>query len=419
LGRLSLGLLVLQIIALPVFLLLQGVPGLAERWYVGAELSLILFPYMILICVGALVCGMLNVLGRFGLAAMNQVWLNLAMIGTLIAGYFWFPEEGMARVYILCFGVLAGGLFQLAVPAWGLYRRGWRPRLRLQKHPGLAGVQRLFLPALLGAAIFQINILVCRFLAFAIDDTATGLLYLANRLVELPLGVFAIAVTTVVFPELSRLNAAGRGTDFRETFTRGLGLIFMLMLPATVGLIALGQPILGFLFQWGLFNRQDVQLAYPVLAASALGLPFFAWSTLLTRVWYARQEMKVPVRLAAVNLLLNLVLGLLLMGPLGAVGLALANTLSSLIHCLALQFFLPGQWFSGLRFRSIAVLVLALALLSGISIGGTHFLQMLDCSRKISDLLTVALVIPSAAVGYFGLLWAMRYPALRELASKR
>ncbi|MEX0326027.1 MAG: murein biosynthesis integral membrane protein MurJ [Puniceicoccaceae bacterium] len=419
LSRLGIGLFLLQLVVIPALFLVDRIPGLEERWYAGAGLSQVLFPYMVFICLGALICGMLNVLNRFALAAFNQVWLNLTMIGAMLVGIVWMPAEGWGRVYLLSLAVLAGGLLQLLVPAVGLYREGWRPRLELGNHPGLQQLLKLFLPGLLGAAIFQVNILVSRFLAFSLDDTATGLLYISSRLVELPLGVFAIAVTTVIFPDLSRLSSTGDQGGFATVFTRGLGIIFMITLPAMLGLIVLGEPILGFLFQWGLFESRDVLAAVPVLAAAALGLPFFAWSTLLTRAWYARQDMKIPVRLAALNLVLNLVLGLILMRYLGAVGLALANTLSSMVHCLALQLFLTGESIVGFKPVTALKLVLALAGLVLAAFSGLYVLQLTGLVTKVQDLLAVVVVIPFSAGIYFGILWFFGYPSLRFLQGKQ
>jgi putative peptidoglycan lipid II flippase len=417
--RLGIGLLALQVVAIPLFLGAAQLGGLPARWYEGANLSLILFPYVIFICLGALICGMLNVLGRFGLAAFNQTWLNLAMIAAIAAGWWAFPGDGRSRVILISAGVLAGGVLQLLAPAAGLARSGWRPRLRLQAHPDLGKVMRLFLPGLLGAAIFQINILVSRVLAFSLDDTATGLLYLASRLVELPLGVFAIAVTTVIFPELARLNANDTGNGFARTFTRGLSLIFMITLPAALGLILLAGPILAFLFQWGLFAARDVREAAPVLMVAATGLPFFAWSTLLTRAWYARQEMRIPVVLAGINLVLNLVFGLILMRVWGAAGLALANTLAAMIHCLALQALLPGKSLVRGSLRTPFSLLTGLAVLAAVVLGGQEAIVLLPgLPGKIRDLLAVVVIIPLAGGAYFAVLRAGGHPALRQLRGR-
>jgi len=412
-----LGLIILLIIAaaVPAFLLLGRIEGLEERWYIGAKLSLILFPYVLFICLGALVCGLLNVLGRFGLSSFNQVWLNVTMIGALVFGLDLFPENPFARVIFLSIGVLLGGLLQLIIPAFGLFGQGWRPRLELAKHPELDKILKLFLPGLLGAAIFQINILVSRLLAFSLDDSATGFLYIASRLVELPLGVFAIAVTTVIFPELSRMSSMGQEEGFSSTFTRGLSLIFTITLPAAIGLALLSEQILGFLFQWGLFASRDVQAASPVLIASAMGLPFFAWSTLLTRAWYSRQTMVVPVRLAMVNLLLNLILGLIFMRIWGAMGLALSNTCSGAIHCLALQVFLPGKAIRKFDVPAMAKMLAALAGLSAVIVFFSQLVAGFALPIKLEYLISVVLTIPLGTGAYFVILYWLNYATVRQM----
>jgi len=420
------GVLVLLVLAaLPLLALLRNVEGLPERGYVGLTLSQLLFPYVVLICLGALICGTLNVFGRFGLSAANQVWLNLTMIAALVAGMGFQPEDGPRRVFWLSLGVLAGGILQLLVPAGGMKRAGWRFPEGWRGHPDLGKVMRLFLPGLLGAAIFQLNILVSRLLAFSLNDTATGLLYIAGRLVELPLGVFAIAVTTVVFPELARLSSAGRPEAFARTYHHGLGLILLITLPASVGLAVLGESVLSVLFQWGLFAAEDVHATYPVLVAAAAGLPFFAWSTLLTRSYYARQQMRIPVLLAGVNLVLNLVLGLVLMFWIGAIGLALANTLAALLHCIALQL-LGGSMVAlpcGRQWRLLLVqggrMALALAVLVLLCQLGRHGLSLLGLEDRWWDLAVTIGVIPLAAAGYFTCLHILGLPALRMLTGMK
>jgi len=414
-SRLGLLLFVLQVCLLPLFFCVHFFPDLQERWHLAARLSVILFPYMWFICLGALVCGMLNVLGRFGLSAFNQVWLNVLMIGTLLAGMWLFPDEGWTRVLILSCGVVAGGVLQLLVPSAGLVRGGWRPRFDLRPHPELRRILKLFLPGLLGAAIFQLNILVSRFLAFSLDDSATGLLYIASRLVELPLGVFAIAITTVIFPDLSRLASRGSSEAFGKVYTEGLGLIFLITLPACLGLVLLAHPILSFLFEWGLFESKDVAAAQPVLMASALGLPFFAWSSLVTRAWYARQELTVPVRMAAINLVLNLLLGYLLMRPFGAVGLATANTLSAAVHCLVLQALLPGRALQPARPRNLILVVAALTLMGALAVYGSGILSGLVGEAKLGNLLVILLLIPSCAGLYLSVLLIGKHPLMHLL----
>lgn len=398
------GLLLLSVLVIGLLGLVVEGSEIAERWRAGAQLGQWLFPYVIFICVGALFCGALNVFGRFALAALNQVWLNLAMIGVLVAGLLT-DATVVERVWWLCGGVLAGGLLQMLIPMVGLRQSGWRVRAGSgESGQELDRLVRLFLPALLGAAIFQINILVARLLAFSLNDTATGLLYLANRLVELPLGVFAIAVTTVVFPELSRLHAARDPVAFGNTYREGLRFIMGITVPAMVGLQLLATPILGLLFEWGYFGSGDVAAARPVLVAAAAGLPFFAWATLLTRGYYARQEMRIPVRLAGLNLVLNLGLGLWLMQIWGAVGLALANSLAGLLHCVALRMGFPLEKAADGKAERrdgwallVGLVLMVLVLLVGRA--GIHtFMEV----SKVRHLVESALLIPLAVVIYGG-----------------
>lgn len=419
-ARLGLGLLVLTVLALPLFYLGGQLEGYPDRWLLGAGFSQVVFPYVILICLGALVCGMLNVLDRFGVAAFNQVWLNLTMIASLVAGLLLLPAGDASRAWWLCYAVLLGGVLQLVIPTLALKREGWDPHLRPEDAEGLRKVLRLFLPGLLGAAIFQLNILVSRLLAFSLDDTATGLLYLASRLVELPLGVFAIAITTVVFPQLARLSAMKSSEAFAETFSRGWVLILSITLPAALGLGIMAGPVLSSLFEWGLFEASDVRSATPVLMMAATGLPFFAWSNLLTRAWYARQQMRLPVILAAVNLILNLVLGLIFMQVWGAVGLALANTLSAAVHALALQIGFPGRILLPGCWRALAQVSASLAVLALVGLAGYPVVASLAlASGKAADLLLVLFWIPVTALAYGLALHLTGFPYLTDFLPAR
>lgn len=181
---------------------------LTDRWTLGAELAVLLLPYMIFICLAAIVSAGLNLLGRFAVAASTPMLLNLAMIGALVAG-MWLSDDQARIVYWLCGGVILGGLLQLLLPAWDLARQGWRPRVEQRASTEMSELWRLFLPGLMGAAILQVNILVSRLLAYSLDESAVSVLYLASRLMELPLGIFTVAVATVFF---SAVGACGVGS---------------------------------------------------------------------------------------------------------------------------------------------------------------------------------------------------------------
>ena len=247
--------------------------------------------------------------------------LNLAMIGALAAG-MWLNEGQAQIVYWLCGGVLVGGLLQLLLPAWDLARLEQRASTEMRE------LWRLFLPGLMGAAILQVNILVSRLLAYSLDESAVSVLYLASRLMELPLGIFTVAVATVFFPLLARSVSEDDDHGFASALTQGMRLVVGISLPAGVGLFILGQPILELLFRWGAFSPQNVTQTIPLIAIYGVGLPFYSAATFATRGLHACKDMKTPVRVAGLCLFVNLISGLVLMQFYGACGLAVGNVLA-------------------------------------------------------------------------------------------
>ena len=388
-----------------------------ERWSTGATLAVWLLPYMLFICVAAIISAGLNLLGRFAVAAMTPILLNLAMIGSLAAG-LWL-ETGAARtVYWLCGGVLVGGCLQLLVPAVDLMRQGWRPRLEPKGGDALAELWCLFLPGLMGAAILQINILVSRLLAYTLDESAVSVLYLASRLMELPLGVFTIAVATVFFPLLAKTLSQGDEAGFSSTFLQGLRLVVGISLPAGVGLFVLGEPIIEFLFLWGAFDQADVLATVPLLAIYGMGLPFYSAATFAIRGLHATKDMRTPVRVAGYCLLINLLSGLLLMQFWGAAGLAAANVLAAVAQSYLLWRALSvGR--EVLHIRALRPALLKI-LFSGAAMGVACALTWplvagIDLPTKLSAALTVSVCVPGGVCLYFILLSLLRFEELGML----
>lgn len=399
--------------------LLNSLGWLTGRWGLGADLSVILLPYMIFICLAAIVSAGLNVIGRFAAAALTPVLLNLSMIGAL--GASWFLESGQKEiVYFLCGGVLFGGLLQLALPAWDLFRQGWRPKLTRESSESLEQVWSLFLPGLMGAAILQVNILVSRLLAFTLDESSVSVLYLASRLMELPLGVFTISVVTVFFPLLASAVSDKDKSGFARSFNQGARLILAISIPAGVGLLVLAEPILSLLFNWGNFSLEDVQATQPLLAIYAIGLPFYSLATFATRGLHARKDMVSPVRIAGFSLVINAVAGYLLMQFFGAAGLAAANIIAAAVQAAMLwrglsagvegvrgRFMLRPLLQIGCAAIGMACAVLGVLLL----IQQNEMFQ----DEKLSQALTVGCAVPLGAVVYFTLLMALRFKDIGEL----
>lgn len=422
--RLCLMLAVIVGLGMLLLALLARLDWLPERAQIGAELSIILLPYMIFICLAAILSGGLQCLGRFAVAASTPVLLNLAMIAAMGAALL-FDSAERGIVYWLCAGVLVGGCLQMLLPGADFIRQGWRPQWVRASSPAISRLWQLFLPGLLGAAILQVNILVSRLLAFSLDEASVSLLYLSSRLMELPLGIFTIAVVTVYFPLMSRLAGEQDAAGFQRSFDEGLRLILAITIPAGVGLAVLSGPILQLLFEWGAFGASDVASTQPLLIIYALGLPLYSVATFASRGLHANQDMVTPVRIALICLVTNAGLSLFLMQFIGASGLALANVLSAALQSALL-------WRAVHRCRSAdpdasvgsEILKIAMAsLLMGLACGlGSMVFPSGLFPSKLADGLRLLVTIPLAIGLYFGLLGLLGYrdmETLKQLAMKR
>lgn len=310
------------------------------RWVQGAELGVWLFPYMVMVCLAAVFSAALQTRGRFLEPALSPVWLNLCMMGFLgwaVWGGGAAAGNGAGAMHWLCAGVLAGGALQLLVPAAALWRLGWRPRGGLKASPGVRQIARLMVPTLFGSAIYLINMTVSRLLGLSLDDAAATVLNLSTRLMELPIGVFAIAVATVFFPQIAMHAAAGDMHALAKDYRHGMRLIILVNVPAAFGLVVLAEPIIRVLFQRGAFGAHATELMIPVLGVSALALPFLAFVSLALRAFYAQKDTETPVRAALASFCVNVVASLVLMRFAGTAGLATGATLAVITQAWYLQ----------------------------------------------------------------------------------
>jgi putative peptidoglycan lipid II flippase len=329
---------------------------LEARWTLAARLGLWVFPYLFFICLSALIGAVLNLQKKFAATALAQIWVNLTMALMLGGIGIWVTHDEFARMLWVCGGVLLGGLLQLLLPGYALTREGWRPKFDLGKDERLNEVWRLLGPGLIGATVAQVNTVISQFLAFGLNDSAVSVLFLANRLMQLPLGVFAIAVTTVTFPIIARKAAEGDRAGFAASYREGSTLIQAIMIPAGVGLALLAQPILVAVFKWGAFNEASVRATAPILAVYALAIPFYAACTFTTRALHSLKDTTTPVRWGAATLLINLTLSLVLKEvgrpyDLGTLGLALANAISTAVFAWGLNWELKKK---GAEIRRVA-----------------------------------------------------------------
>lgn len=342
LGTLCLG---AGVLARPIVLLVA--PGFADDpqlMAVTADLVRICFPYILFISGVALCMGILNASGRFLAPALAPCALNIALIAAALTGV----AMGWSVPHCLAWGVIAAGFLQWLMQQPSLRGAGfsWRGPWSL-RHPGVGRTAKLMLPTVFGAAVYQINIIIGTVLASFLATGSISYLYYADRLVQFPLGVFGVAVSTAALPSLSALAARGEMDDFKDTLNAGLRLTLFISLPAAAGLIGLAEPIVGLLFGRGAFGGAAVAATAWALIGYGVGLPAFAVVRPLVSAYYALGDTRTPVKAAVISLLVYVAAGIGLMQVIDHVGLALATTIASWVNAAMLLIGLRrrfGHW---------------------------------------------------------------------------
>ena len=407
------------LLAMLAFSQSRQISGHEPRWYLAADLTAILFPYLVMICVAAAFNATLNVFERFTEPALSPIWLNLAMILSLGGAGWNLAETELGRMHWLCAGVLVGGFLQMAVPAGVLMREGWRPRFDFGLSPRVREIAALMAPGLFGTAIYQINVYVSRLIAFSIDESAATLLFYANRLMELPIGVFAIAVGTVVYPLIARHAAEKNFVGMADDYRKGLRLVLLVNVPAAVGLALLSEPIVRLIYQHGKFGADDAQaMAFLVLLFSA-GLPFFSVASLTTRAFYAVKDTFTPVKVATISFVINIGLSWALKDSLGSPGLVVASTTAVVVQTILLQRMLarriPGMSFGGLWGTIWKVLLASAAMGVGVAFAWWSVRNAMAGARS-ADLIAIVVLIPGSVAIYAAVLWLLRVEGRDELS---
>ena len=341
-----------------------GFTGDPGKFALVVTLGRITFPYMPLICLTALLSGVLNGLDRFAAAAAAPVIYNITSIACMLALLPVTPTAGHA----LAWGVSLSGVFQLALLVWAVRAAGMRlhiPRPRLT--PQMRVLFRRMAPGLVGAGVVQLNSLVDTFIATLLPAGTNAILYFADRVNQLPLGTIGVAVGTALLPALSRQAKSGDEAGAIGTTNRAIEYALALTLPATVALLLVPYPIISVLFQRGAFTAETAHLSAQALAAYAVGLPAFVLVKVLVPAFFARGDTAMPVKIAMLAVGLNIALNFLFMVPLRHLGPPLASSVSSWFNVLALAFVLHrrGHLVVDAHLRRTAPLML----LAGLAMG--------------------------------------------------
>jgi putative peptidoglycan lipid II flippase len=320
------------------------IDGRPEFW-LSADMLRITFPYILLISLTALAGGILNTFDRFLVPALTPVLLNVSLIAAAVL----FSSRMEVPVKALAWGVLAAGIAQLLVQVPALVKLGVMPRPRWGwRHSGVRKILKLMIPTLIGSSVAQVNLLLDIVIATFLVSGSVSWLYYSDRLLEFPLGVFGVALSTVILPNLSRKFASNSPQAFSATLDWALRLALIITLPAALGLAVLATPILTTLFQYEAFSMGDVEMSALSLAAYAAGLPAFIAVKVLAPGFYARQDTRTPVKIAIIAMVSNMALNFIFVGALLALtfkgphtGLALASSAAAYINA--------GLLFRGLR----------------------------------------------------------------------
>ncbi len=307
----------------------------------AAILAAVCMPYMPLICVAALFTSAVNLSGRFGLAEIASAVLNLCMIVGL--GVFGdnLATTDMGKAVWLCVGALVGGVFQLLIPLWGLRQEGWHYRLTNNDEAAWKTLSLAFLPAALGAGIQQINVLVSRGIAYNVSDAGLVYYYIANRIVELPIGLFSASIAVVIFPALATAYASRDVPALARNYGRGMRLVLAINVGAAFGLAALAVPIVQLLFQYGRFNENNSRATATLLVLFAVAMPFYAMISIVTRALNVAGRTTVTLIAAAHAFVVNIIVSSIAISfSWGVEGLAVANAISTVWQYFVLRHYL-------------------------------------------------------------------------------
>ncbi|MDD3669575.1 MAG: murein biosynthesis integral membrane protein MurJ [Alphaproteobacteria bacterium] len=359
-----------------MFLLAPGFGQIPGKLALTTTLSRIAFPFLMAVSLVSLMAGILNSLGKFGAAALTPTILNLCMIAGLI-GLTPFIASEYAPAYALAWGVLIAGVCELAFLGYFLWKNDFTFRLLgpVRALFRLSGPVKTLLkkmgPGVLGSGVYQINLCLDTIFVSFVGAGAISWLNYANRLFQLPVGMIGVAIGTALLPVLSRHIRAGEYAQANIQLNRGLELSLAMSLASTIGLVLLATPIIGVLFEHGVFTRADTIRTADALMIYALGLPAYMTTKALSPFFYARGDTKTPVKIAICGVVLNSVAAITLMQVWGYIGIALATTIATWVN--AAQYFVrvrkSRQFARDDLFRFRAPRIVVACILMGVALG--------------------------------------------------
>jgi len=393
------------VLAAPLLIMVFASGFNDAKHVMASDMLRITFPYILFISLTAFAGSILNTYKQFAVPAFTPVLLNLSLIACAI----WLAPMMDIPITALAWGVLIAGIAQLFFQFPFLFRLKLFPKPAFNKDKqGVNRILKLMLPTLFAVSIVQINLLVDTIFASFLVDGSISWLYYSDRMVEFPLGVFGIALATVLLPNLSSEHAKNASEKFSSMLDWALRWVFLIAIPAAVGLAVLAVPVLATLFQYDEFTTYATIMSGKSLLAYSLGLPAFVLIKIFAAGFFSRQDTKTPVKVGAIAMLANIGLNFLLVGPLAHSGLALATSLSACLQALLLFYLLKKEavyvpasgWFKFVLQIFIAVATMAFLIFYYSAAHEQWFAW--DMLQRVWAL---SLWIAAGLVCYFAVLW--------------
>lgn len=386
-------------------------------------LTMVMMPYMIFICLTGFAGGMLNSLDRFGAPAAAPMLLNVVLIAALLAGGYWAGLEGKELLYLVAVSVVVAGVMQFAVQVVSLGRAQCPPQLNLHwRDPDLRRILMMMGPMIVGLSATQFNVLADNLIAlfFVSGGRGPAVLGYAHMLYHLPLGVFGVALATAIFPLLSAKAARRDHNALSGVLASGLRMSLFIALPAAVGLIVLAEPIVSLVYErrGGRFDAAATGHVAFTLICYSLGLVAYCAQPILTRAFYALQDVRTPVRIGLIVVVVNLALSLTLVFPLAEGGIALATAIGATIQVVWLVAAL-GRRLPALSWGAIAATAARTALACAAMGGTVWWITYASRLSQVGNFTRLAAAIPLGVVAFVVAARVMGCGELSELLSRR
>jgi putative peptidoglycan lipid II flippase len=421
---------VLGIVCAPLLIqiLAPGFP--AEKAALTIQLTQVMFPFILLVSLAALVMGMLNAKDIFGMPAMASSFFNLGSIVGGVALCYWLdpqpdwrhPHFGERGLMGLAIATLIGGLLQLLVQLPSLGRVGFhfRPDFKW-RDPGVRTILALMGPATIAASAVQVNVLINSVFASKLGDGPITWLNIAFRLMQLPLGIFGVAVATVTLPLVSRSAALGNKSEFRGALAHAMRLVMLLTIPSAIGLIILAEPIIGLIYQHGRFTAAATTHTAEALRFYAIGLVGYAAVKVLAPAFYALDKRNLPMLVSLASIVVNFCLNWFFTFhlQLGHRGLALSTSLVAITNFLILYVMMrhySGRLETGAMIRTLVKLLLAGALLAAVCLLAQRYLFLSELGATAwRNVLALIVTIGIGVAAFFGAAYLLHVAELRDV----